>query len=85
MYTDTEDVDCAICKCDMWLYAVVSPACPGKAACTEHANQLGCPRSEQILLYRYALTLLNVSYCLGLPQTVGSICVLSLVQTQVSL
>lgn len=53
VYTDTEDVDCAICKCDMWLYAVVSPACPGKAACTEHANQLGCPRSEQILLYRH--------------------------------
>ncbi len=52
MYTDTEDIDCLICKCDMWLYAVVSPSCPGKAACTEHAHQLGCPRSEQVLLYR---------------------------------
>ena len=52
MYTDTEDIDCLICKCDMWLYAVVAPSCPGKAACTEHARQLGCPRSEQVLLYR---------------------------------
>lgn len=55
MYTDTEDIDCLICKCDMWLYAVVSPACPGKAACTEHARQLGCPRKEQVLLYRHTL------------------------------
>ncbi|DBA81611.1 TPA: hypothetical protein ACH3X1_007371 [Trebouxia sp. C0004] len=55
MYTDTEDIDCLICKCDMWLYAVVSPSCPGKAACTEHAQQLGCPRSEQVLLYRHTL------------------------------
>ena len=52
MYTDTEDVDCAVCKCDMWLCAVVSPSCPEKAVCTEHATQLGCPRKEQILLYR---------------------------------
>ncbi|DBA76499.1 TPA: hypothetical protein ACH3X2_008560 [Trebouxia sp. C0005] len=55
MYTDTEDIDCLICKCDMWLYAVVAPSCPGKAACTEHARQLGCPRSEQVLLYRHTL------------------------------
>ncbi|KAL0051456.1 hypothetical protein WJX82_007798 [Trebouxia sp. C0006] len=55
MYTDTEDIDCLICKCDMWLYAVVAPSCPGKAACTEHAQQLGCPRSEQVLLYRHTL------------------------------
>lgn len=52
MYTDTEDVDCAVCKCDMWLCAVVSPSCPEKAVCTEHATHLGCPRKEQILLYR---------------------------------
>ena len=52
MYTDTEDIDCLICKCDMWLYAVVSPSCPGQAACTEHAHQLPCPRSQQVLLYR---------------------------------
>lgn len=54
MFTDTEDVDCAVCKCDMWLCAVVSPSCPGQAVCSEHAQQLGCPRKEQLLLYRCA-------------------------------
>lgn len=57
MYTDTEDIDCLVCKCDMWLYAVVSPSCPGQAACTEHAQHLDCPRDEQILLYRYVTAL----------------------------
>ena len=53
MYIDTEDIDCLVCKCDMWLYAVVSPSCPGQAACPEHAQHLDCPRSQQMLLYRY--------------------------------
>ena len=74
VYTDTEDVDCAVCKCDMWLCAVVSTACPGKAVCTEHATQLGCTRQEQLLLFRcawrFCLVPLNPclsQLCLALP------------------
>ena len=46
-----------MCKCDLWLNAIISPACPGKAACSEHAAALPCAKDEQILLYRWALAL----------------------------
>jgi hypothetical protein len=32
--------DCAECKCDLWLAAVVSPSVPGIAVCPEHAASL---------------------------------------------
>lgn len=66
MYTDTEDIDCLVCKCDMWLYAVVSPSCPDQAACTEHAQHLDCSRSEQILLYRCVSSISTQALLLGL-------------------
>ena len=43
-----------MCKCDLWLNAIISPACPGKAACSEHAAALPCAKDELILLYRWA-------------------------------
>ncbi|KAK9803314.1 hypothetical protein WJX73_000542 [Symbiochloris irregularis] len=55
MYTNTEDTDCEQCKCDLYLSAIISPACPGKAACPEHASCLPCPPSTWVLLYRYEL------------------------------
>lgn len=54
MYTNTEDTDCEQCKCDLYLSAIISPQCPGKAACPEHASCLPCPPSSWILLYRCA-------------------------------
>lgn len=57
MYINTEDTDCEQCKCDLYLSAIVSSACPGKAACPEHASCLPCAPSSWILLYRYVLDL----------------------------
>ena len=53
LYTNTADVDCSVCKTDLWLSAVVSRAAPGGAVCPAHAaTLLGCPE-EKTLLFRY--------------------------------
>lgn len=56
-YSNTENVDCAHCKCDLFLSAVVSPAAPDVAACPEHAEVLvrehGAAADSLTLLYRY--------------------------------
>ena len=52
---DGEDADCEVCKCDLWLAAVVSPDARGRAACPEHAAALGVPPSRQRLIYRHTL------------------------------
>lgn len=54
VHTNTEDVDCEVCKGDLHLWAVVSPKCPGRATCAEHASALGCPVDDMVLLYRHA-------------------------------
>ncbi|KAK9825321.1 hypothetical protein WJX74_009284 [Apatococcus lobatus] len=55
MHTDTEETDCEECKCDLYLFAVVSPMRPGRATCPEHAAVLNLPHHQMILLYRYTL------------------------------
>eukprot|EP00891_Asterochloris_glomerata_P005677 jgi/Astpho2/5677/Aster-02919 len=55
LHINTEETDCEVCKCDLWLNAIISPACPGKATCSEHAAALPCAKEEQILLYRHSL------------------------------
>ena len=52
MHTDTEETDCEECKCDLYLFAVVSPMRPGRATCPEHAAVLNLPHHQMILLYR---------------------------------
>lgn len=53
LFTNTADVDCSVCKTDLWLSAVVSRAAPGEAVCPAHAaTLLGCPE-EKALLFRY--------------------------------
>lgn len=52
VFTNTEDVDCEVCKGDLHLFAVVSPSCPGKATCPEHVSALECPTEAMCLLYR---------------------------------
>ena len=53
VWTDTEDKDCAVCKCDLFMSAVVSPERPSEAVCPEHASHFPPDRS---LLYRYPST-----------------------------
>lgn len=50
---NTAEADCQVCKCDLFLSAVVSPLAPGQAVCPEHACQLGVPSSECTLLFRW--------------------------------
>ncbi len=52
VYTNTEDIDCELCKGDLHLWAVVSPASPGKATCPEHVSALESPDETLRLLYR---------------------------------
>ena len=52
VYINTEDIDCEVCKGDLHLWAVVSPAQPGKATCPEHVSALECPTDAMRLLYR---------------------------------
>ncbi len=52
VHASTADCDCAACKCDLYLSAVVSPERPGVAACPEHASALGVPPAKCVLLYR---------------------------------
>ncbi len=49
-FTDTTDVDCEVCKTDLWLSAVVSPLAPGRAVCPEHAAHLP---GQRLMLYRF--------------------------------
>lgn len=53
VFTNTEDIDCEVCKGDLHLFSVVSPTCPGKATCPEHVSALECPTKAMCLLYRY--------------------------------
>jgi hypothetical protein len=52
VYTNTEDVDCEVCKGDLHLWAVVSPSCPGRATCPEHVKVLDRPIEDMKLLHR---------------------------------
>lgn len=52
VYTCTCDVDCAVCKCDLYLAAVVSADRPGVATCPEHAAALGVPPDRCVMLVR---------------------------------
>ena len=70
-----------MCKCDLWLNAIISPACPGKAACSEHAAALPCAKDEQILLYRWAPALVVG----GVESSVYALCVRGVVVKQVAL
>ena len=54
VHTNTEDIDCLECKCDLWMSAVISKQCPGQAACPEHASRLPCRPEDWILLHRCA-------------------------------
>lgn len=52
---DTEDVDCDVCKCDLYLSAVVVPNSDA-AVCPEHAPSLGAEGlMHAVLLERYGL------------------------------
>lgn len=55
VYTNTEDIDCEVCKGDLHLWAVVSMSCPERATCPEHVNALGCPIEDMTLLHRFSL------------------------------
>ena len=47
LHQNGTEVDCAVCKTDLWLSAVVSRAAPGEAACPEHAADLpGSPAGK---------------------------------------
>lgn len=52
--TDTEDVDCDVCKCDLFLSAVVAPG-SRRATCPEHAAAHNDALSEAVFLQRYSL------------------------------
>lgn len=51
---DTEDVDCDVCKCDLYLSAVVAPGSK-RATCPEHAAAHGDALAEAVLLERLPL------------------------------
>ena len=53
MHLNGTEVDCAVCKTDLWLSAVVSCGAPGEAACPEHAADLpGAPADKASLTVR---------------------------------
>lgn len=52
VHTNTDDVDCVICKGDLYLTSVVSRECPGIATCPEHAKALPSTNKSKVLLYR---------------------------------
>ena len=53
IHVSTADCDCEVCKCDLYLSAVVSERVPGRCVCPEHAEALGVPSSSCRLLYRW--------------------------------
>ena len=47
LHLNGTEVDCTVCKTDLWLSAVVSRAVPAEAACPEHAASLpGSPADK---------------------------------------
>jgi len=50
VWTDSADKDCEVCKCDLYLSAVVSPSKPGTCVCPEHASYFS---ADRIFIYRY--------------------------------
>ena len=60
VYTNTEDIDCDVCKGDLHLWAVVSPTCPERATCPEHVSALECSTETMRLLYRCVQSLKQV-------------------------
>lgn len=52
VHINTDDVDCAICKGDLYLTSIVSRECPGVATCPEHASALPANDNSKVLLYR---------------------------------
>ena len=50
--TNTWDSDCEVCKCDLYMSAVVSARAPARAVCPELASSLGPPPDECVLLYK---------------------------------
>ena len=56
VHVDTADCDCEVCKCDLYLSAVVSELAPGRCTCPEHASALGVPAASCRLLFRWCST-----------------------------
>ncbi|GFH20762.1 uncharacterized protein HaLaN_17936 [Haematococcus lacustris] len=52
LHTSTADCACLVCRCDLFISAVVSPAAPGLCACPEHAAALGASPKDCVLLIR---------------------------------
>ena len=50
MHLNGTEVDCALCKTDLWLSMVVSRAAPGEAACPEHAAKLPGTAADKVSL-----------------------------------
>lgn len=44
LHTNTFDVDCDVCKADLYLSSVISRQAPGRAVCPEHTSYLPEPR-----------------------------------------
>ena len=52
VHTDTADCDCEVCKCDLYMSAVVSDVAPGRCVCPDHAAALSVPTASCKLLFR---------------------------------
>eukprot|EP00983_Pelagomonas_calceolata_P007463 243328-Pelagomonas_calceolata.AAC.2 len=65
MHLSTCDCDCAHCKCDLYMSAVVSPHAPGMCACLEHWQSVGVPAEQCVILYRWAGWMALHVLCLG--------------------
>ena len=48
MHLNGTEVDCTVCKTDLWLSAVVSRAAAPEAACPEHAASLPGAPAEKV-------------------------------------
>ena len=56
LWTDTEDKDCCVCACDIYLSAVVCLCRPGEGACLRHAREMcECAGERRMLLYRWTV------------------------------
>ncbi|KAJ9508665.1 hypothetical protein QJQ45_027958, partial [Haematococcus lacustris] len=55
LHTSTADCACLVCRCDLFISAVVSPAAPGLCACPEHAAALGASPKDCVLLIRFSV------------------------------
>ena len=52
VHVDTADCDCEVCKCDLFLSAVVSELSPGRCTCPDHASALGVAAASCRLVVR---------------------------------